>query len=54
MDFDRTQRNNIEKEKTLEVEKTIDVSKKFLPFVEELRKVIENIPEEKKEDPTFK
>jgi molecular chaperone GrpE (heat shock protein) len=25
-----------------------------LPFVEELRKVIENIPEEKKEDPTFK
>jgi len=54
MDFDRTLRVGQEKEKTLEVEKTIDVTKKFLPFVEELRKIVENIPEEKKEDPTFK
>ena len=54
VDFDRYQRLNQEKEKNLEVEKTVDVAAKFLPFVEELRKVVAHIPEDKKDDPTFK
>lgn len=54
VDFDRYQRVTQEKEKNLEIEKTIDVAAKFLPFIEELRKVVAHIPEDKKDDPTFK
>jgi molecular chaperone GrpE (heat shock protein) len=50
-DLDRLQRQTQEKEKTLEVDFLISSVKKFLPFVEDLRKSLDTLPEEKKADP---
>jgi molecular chaperone GrpE (heat shock protein) len=49
-DLDRLQRQTQEKEKNSEVDSLISSVKKFLPFVEDLRKSLDNIPEEKKSD----
>lgn len=50
-DFDRFQKQMEEKEKDLELNSLISSVKKFLPFVEDLRKSLSNIPEDKKSDP---
>ena len=50
-DLDRLQRQTQEKEKTLEVDFLISSVKKFLSFVEDLRKSLDTLPEEKKADP---
>jgi molecular chaperone GrpE (heat shock protein) len=49
-DLDRLQRQTQEKEKNSEVDSLISSVKKFLPFVEDLRKSLDNIPEDKKSD----
>lgn len=51
LDFDRYQRQTTEKEQDLELMSLLSSVKKFLPFVEDLRKSLANIPEEKKSDP---
>lgn len=51
LDFDRYQRQTTEKEKDLELMSLLSSVKKFLPFVEDLRKSLANIPEDKKSDP---
>jgi len=51
LDFDRYQRQTTEKEQDLELMSLLSSVKKFLPFVEDLRKSLDNIPEEKKSDP---
>jgi len=51
LDFDRYQRQTAEKEQDLELMSLLSSVKKFLPFVEDLRKSLDNIPEEKKSDP---
>lgn len=51
LDFDRYQRQTIEKEKTMELMTLLSSVKKFLPFVEDLRKSLDNIPQEQKNDP---
>jgi molecular chaperone GrpE (heat shock protein) len=48
LDFDRYQRQTVEKEQALELMSLLSSVKKFLPFVEDLRKSLDNIPEEKK------
>lgn len=53
-DMDLLQRRTTEKEANMQIDILIDTSKKFLPFMEELRKSLENIPEDKKEDPLTK
>lgn len=50
-DLDRLQRQTEEKEKDLEMNSLISSVKKFLPFVEDLRKSLDSIPVDKKEDP---
>ena len=50
-DLDRLQRQTQEKEKNLEVDSLLSSVKKFLPFVEDLRKSLDTLPEEKKADP---
>lgn len=50
-DFDRFQRQVQEKEKDQDVISLISSVKKFLPFIEDLRKSLDNIPQEKKSDP---
>lgn len=51
LDFDRYQRQTVEKEQDLELMSLLSSVKKFLPFVEDLRKSLENIPEDHKSDP---
>lgn len=53
-DLDRIQRQIEEKEKDLELDSLILIVKKFLPFVEDLRKSLDNIPKDKKQDPLAK
>lgn len=50
-DFDSYMRRNDEQSKTLKVDTLIDVAKKFTPFIDSLRKSLENIPAEHTEDP---
>lgn len=50
-DFDSYMRRNDEQAKTLKVDTLIDVAKKFTPFIDSLRKSLENIPAEHTEDP---
>ena len=54
MDFDRWMRLKEEQDKTAKIDVTIDVVKKFLPFVEDLRKSLDNIWTDHKEDPLTK
>ncbi len=54
MDFDRVQKQIQEKEANLWVESLINSVKKFLPFVEDLRKSLDNITEDHAEDPLTK
>jgi len=54
MDFDRMQRVYEEKSKTMDVDILISTVKKFLPFLENLRKSLITIPEAQKEDPLVK
>lgn len=51
LDFDRVQRQTAEKEKDLELMSLLSSVKKILPFVEDLRKSLDNIPQDKKSDP---
>ena len=53
-DFDRYQRQIQESSRSMETDSLISVVKKFLPFVEDLRKSLENITDEHKEDPLTK
>lgn len=53
-DFDRYQRQIQESSKSMETDSLIAVVKKFLPFIEDLRKSLENITDEHKEDPLTK
>lgn len=50
-DFDSYMRRNDEQSKTMKVDTLIDVAKKFTPFIDSLRKSLENIPAEHTEDP---
>lgn len=54
MDFDRYQRQTQESNKNIEIDSLISVVKKFLPFLEDLRKSLENITDEHQEDPLTK
>ena len=49
-DFDRFQKQVKEKEKEQELSSLIFSVKKILPFVEDLRKSLDNIPQDKKSD----
>lgn len=53
-DFDRYQRQIEESSQSMEIDSLLAVVKKFLPFVEDLRKSLENITEEYKGDPLAK
>ena len=53
-DFDRYQRQIEESSQSMELDSLLAVVKKFLPFVEDLRKSLENIREEYKDDPLAK
>jgi molecular chaperone GrpE len=53
-DFDRYQQNMKEKSASLEVDTLISVVKKFLPFVENLRKSLATITDDQKESPFVK
>jgi molecular chaperone GrpE len=50
-DFDSYMRRNDEQAKTMKVDTLIEVVKKFTPFIDSLRKSLENIPAEHTEDP---
>lgn len=50
-DFDRFQKQVEERERDGELNSLISSVKKFLPFVEDLRKSLNTLPEEKKSDP---
>ena len=50
-DFDSYMRRTDEQSKTMKVDTLIDVAKKFTPFIDSLRKSLENIPAEHNEDP---
>lgn len=54
MDFDRYQRQIQESSKNMQTDSLIFVVKKFLPFLEDLRKSLENITDEHMEDPLTK
>lgn len=54
MDFDRFIRQTNEKSQTINLDSLIDVVKKFLPFLEDLRKSLENITDEHLQDPLTK
>lgn len=54
MDFDRVQRQIQEKESSLETDSLINSVKKFLPFVEDLRKSLDNITDDHINDPLTK
>ncbi len=51
MDFDRYQQQIQQSHKTMELDSLILVIKKFLPFIEDLRKSLENITDEHAQDP---
>ena len=53
-DFDRYQRQMQESSHEMEVNSLLSVVKKFLPFIEDLRKSLENITDDHKEDPLTK
>ncbi len=53
-DFDRHQRQMQESAKAMETDSLIAVVKKFLPFIEDLRKSLGNITDEYKADPLAK
>lgn len=53
-DFDRYQRQIKESSQNMEIDSLLSVVKKFLPFIEDLRKSLENITEEHMEDPLTK
>lgn len=54
MDFDRYQRQTKESSQSMELDSLLSVVKKFLPFIEDLRKSLANITDEHKEDPLTK
>ena len=54
VDFDRYQRQIQESSHAMELDSLLSVVKKFLPFIEDLRKSLENITDEHKEDPLTK
>lgn len=54
IDFDRYQRQMKESTQNMETDSLLSVVKKFLPFVEDLRKSLENITDEHMEDPLTK
>lgn len=54
MDFDRYQRQIKESTQDMEIDSLLSVVKKFLPFIEDLRKSLENITDEHMEDPLTK
>ena len=54
MDFDRYQRQMKESSHAMELDALLSVVKKFLPFIEDLRKSLENITDEHREDPLTK
>jgi molecular chaperone GrpE len=54
LDFDRYQRQMQDAEKSLQTDLLIATVKKFLPFVEDLRKSLANIADEHLEDPLTK
>lgn len=53
-DFDRYQRQIKESSQTMELDSLLSVVKKFLPFIEDLRKSLENITDEHMNDPLTK
>ena len=53
-DFDRYQRQMKDFSHDMELDSLVSVVKKFLPFIEDLRKSLENITDEHKEDPLTK
>jgi molecular chaperone GrpE len=53
-DFDRYQRQIQESNHATDVNSLLSVVKKFLPFIEDLRKSLENITDEHKNDPLTK
>ena len=53
-DFDRYQRQMQEAQKSAHADSLIATVKKFLPFLEDLRKSLDNITEEHKQDPLTK
>jgi molecular chaperone GrpE (heat shock protein) len=53
-DFDRYMQNMKEKSASLEVDTLINVVKKFLPFVENLRKSLATIADDQKDSPFVK
>ena len=54
MDFDRYQRQMKEGQDSAHVDSLIAVVKKFIPFVEDLRKSLATLPEDHKQDPLAK
>jgi molecular chaperone GrpE (heat shock protein) len=54
MDFDRYQRQTKESSQNMELDSLLVVVKNFLPFIEDLRKSLENITDEHKDDPLTK
>jgi len=54
MDFDRYQRQTKESSQNMELDSLLMVVKNFLPFIEDLRKSLENITDEHKDDPLTK
>jgi len=53
-DFDILQRRNQENEKNMKTDILISNFKKFVPFLEELRKILENTPKDQKNNPITK
>jgi molecular chaperone GrpE (heat shock protein) len=51
VDFDRFVRQTQEKNKTIAVDYLIEVVKKFLPFIENLRKSLDNVAQSSKLNP---
>ena len=51
VDFDRFIRQTEEKNKTIAVDYLIEIVKKFLPFIENLRKSLENVAKSSKINP---
>ena len=54
MDFDRYQRQIKESSDNLHIDSLLSLVKKFLPFIEDLRKSLENITDEHMNDPLTK
>jgi molecular chaperone GrpE len=53
-DFDRYQRQIKESSQHMELDSLLSIVKKFLPFIEDLRKSLENITDEHTDDPLTK